>query len=279
MTAVDPKPKRSMAPWAPKWQPKALDAALTAAGGRLGQPQSQHWRVLSAQWAIFVFAPIMAIGIFGLCCAAPAVFFSDARSATAYFALGGVAVLALGFGVATLTSPRRAVGVVVFEHGLVHVDGERTQVIGWSEVTNVWRRVTEYYDTSMQKSKTRRTKYHVILESISSSPVHVNDEFTEIEALTDHIVTEVTRRQLPEAVRLVQQGQTLRFGPFGVGPHGIDNGRETLPWSQIRELQVIQGEIRIRKDGKWLSWSRADVGDIPNFFVFFAVAQSLAARE
>jgi len=259
----------------PTWQQQAVDAALTAAAGRLGTAQDQHWKTLHTQAALLFVVPILAIGLTALCCAAPAVYLSEAREATPYFASGGLLVLAVGYWAYRATAPKRRVGVVVFQHGLVHVDAHQTRVIPWSEVARVWQRITKYYDQSLQESKTKRTKYEVTLESVTAGSVHINDQFTDIAGLTNRIVAEVTQRQLPEAVRLIQQGQTLRFGPFGIGPHGIDNGQETLPWSQVRDLKVLDGELRVKKDGRWRPWSRQNVGGIPNFFVFFAIAKKL----
>jgi hypothetical protein len=184
--------------------------------------------------------------------------------------------LAVTYGIIRVTAPRRASGVVTFEGGLVIVDDGRPTVVPWTQVLSIRRKITEYY-TIGSRQKARRTAFDITVEIDGRPPYKITDQFQGVEALTARIESEVTNWRLPEAVRRVRQGETLRFGPLGVGPHGIDNGRQTLPFSSVRDVEVADGRLTVRIHGPRPSWSSHAVADIPNVSVFLALVQSLAS--
>ena len=180
----------------PPWQDQALQTALAAAGVQLGRPQTQHWRSIHHWQALRVVAVIAAVGITALCCAAPAVYFSDARGVAWAFAVGGLLVLALAYGVDRLTRPRRVTGVVTFEGGLVIVEDGQPSVVPWTQVRDVRRKVTEYLNLSRDR-KVRRTAYDITVEIDGRPPFRFTDQFQDVEQLTARIESEVANRRSP----------------------------------------------------------------------------------
>jgi len=82
--------------------------------------------------------------------------------------------------------------------------------------------------------------------------------------------------QLPNAVALVQQGQTVGFGDLGINAEGLVSTRHgVLPWRELQEVQVVQGYVKLRRAGKWLPWSNQPAAKIPNLFVFLTLADQL----
>jgi hypothetical protein len=73
----------------------------------------------------------------------------------------------------------------------------------------------------------------------------------------------------------IRTGQTLTFAPFSMSQQGINNGHESLSWSQVQAVDVNQGYVRIKKTGMSKSWGTASVAKIPNFLVFIVIAQEM----
>ncbi|MBX6752406.1 MAG: hypothetical protein IRY85_22550 [Micromonosporaceae bacterium] len=180
----------------PTWQDQALHTALAAAGDQLGRPHTQHWRSIHHWQALRLIAVVAAVGITALCCAAPAVYFSDARGVAWAFAVGGLLVLALAYAVDRITRPRRVTGVVTFEGGLVIVDDGRPTVVPWTQVRDVRRKITEYRSLSSGR-KTRRTAYDITVEIEGHPPFRFTDQFQDVEMLTARIESEVANRRSP----------------------------------------------------------------------------------
>jgi hypothetical protein len=242
-------------------QDSRLTAVLAVAADRLGEPQTQHWRSINRWNALSIAAVVLSVGVVAL--TATAAYYPDARGPAVTLALGALVLVTVAYGRYRAVASR-VTGVVTFAEGLVIVDGSRPMVVPWTDVLTVWPHVTEYALT---------------LECRGLDPVHLNDQFQDIEALSERVESEVRRRQLPDALRRVRQGETVRFGPVAVGPHGINNGRETLPWRRLLDITVAAGRVMVLEDGRWLAWSNHKVVDVPNLVVFLALARALAEDE
>ena len=83
---------------------------------------------------------------------------------------------------------------------------------------------------------------------------------------------EALKHLLPRAIETYNAGGTLQYGKLSVSQAGIGNGKEIVPWAQIKSVQVSNGFIAIKKDGKWLNWANVAVAKTPNYFVFLALA-------
>lgn len=86
---------------------------------------------------------------------------------------------------------------------------------------------------------------------------------------------QVAQAQLPGALAAVQQGQSLAFGDIVINMSGIASKHNATPWSSIREVQVSKGNVRIRKEGKFLPLSKRPISKIPNVLLFVALADTL----
>jgi hypothetical protein len=89
----------------------------------------------------------------------------------------------------------------------------------------------------------------------------------------------VTRVQLPLAMQRFRAGQAVSFGPLTVSQHGIAAGDQSLPWSEVQEVRTWNGVVSVKKAGKWLSWNKALVSQIANYFVFDAMVRAIIAEK
>ena len=87
------------------------------------------------------------------------------------------------------------------------------------------------------------------------------------------------RPAAPKAVERFNAGQLVSFGPLSVGPSGITAGDQSLPWSEIEDVQTRKGMVSVKKSGKWLAWKRAQVSQIPNYFIFDALVGAILAQR
>jgi hypothetical protein len=62
---------------------------------------------------------------------------------------------------------------------------------------------------------------------------------------------------------------------LSVSQQGLSNGKEMLPWSDIKGIKLDKGVIAVSKQGKWLNWTTTSVAQTPNIFVFTALVDSI----
>ena len=82
-------------------------------------------------------------------------------------------------------------------------------------------------------------------------------------------------RQLHKSIETLNGGGTVRFGRLSVSPEGIGCDGTVLPWSDVEKVEVQQGVISVRKQGKWFNWGKVSVPDVPNVFVFIALVDQI----
>ena len=44
-------------------------------------------------------------------------------------------------------------------------------------------------------------------------------------------------------------------------------------------MQTRKGMVSVKKSGKWLAWKRAQVSQIPNYFIFDALVRAILAKR
>jgi hypothetical protein len=99
--------------------------------------------------------------------------------------------------------------------------------------------------------------------------------FEAAETWSSLIQQRVTEAQLPSALEALQAGRTLEFGKFKVNAQQLTAGSNSVAWSQVQDLKTEQGLLSVKKEGRWTSFSVSAIREIPNFFVFRALADVL----
>jgi hypothetical protein len=84
---------------------------------------------------------------------------------------------------------------------------------------------------------------------------------------------------LPRAISQFDAGQSAAFGPFTVGPAGITEDGESLTWDEIENVQTHDGFVRVKKAGTRRAWKEVPQPQVPNDFVFEALARTVLARR
>jgi hypothetical protein len=99
----------------------------------------------------------------------------------------------------------------------------------------------------------------------------------EVWVLGELISKEINKVRLVHAINGLQQGRKLDFGPLSIDAYRIYDGSDALPWREVEDIGIHQGRLVIRRvpRSRLLAWSKTDTHEIPDFDVFFALAQAL----
>jgi hypothetical protein len=191
----------------------------------------------------------------------------------------------------------RSVRILVFPWGLTYSNEDTKITARWEEVTHVWQQVVRHSTNSVHTSTDysyrmlfadgASVRFRASLDARTArrseasglSPAPGTTTQVEVAQLGRIIETAVTRAQLPKAIDLFNSGQPVSFGPLSVSRTGITDGDQILPWNEIEWVRTYSGKVSVKKSGKWLAWGKADVSQIPNYFVFNALVQTILSQQ
>jgi hypothetical protein len=90
---------------------------------------------------------------------------------------------------------------------------------------------------------------------------------------------ETTRRLLAAAFHATtREGREVQFGDVAVSARGVHCGGDFLPWNDVGDLSLFEGQAGIRFRGGG-SFAVIPVHQIPNLHVFLNLVESLSGRR
>ncbi|RDI34733.1 DUF6585 family protein [Lentzea flaviverrucosa] len=171
--------------------------------------------------------------------------------------------------------------VYVFSEGfaLPPRDGAPARAFTWDEVEAIHRFVTDNYVAGRLVITVH--SYRLVLadgELVVFRGTEQPDEVstTEVLQLGPLLQEKIFERRLPPAVEAINAGRTVTFGPLALSATGITTPGGLAPWDTVRDLSTSAGHVVIAAGGRPGSYA---IGDIPNFEVFWTLAQNLHAQN
>lgn len=88
----------------------------------------------------------------------------------------------------------------------------------------------------------------------------------------------ISSAQLPAAVAALNRGEELTFGDLRLSTTGIAAPKGFVPWTSIKAVNIDQGRVSVRQEGKFFSLSSQGAEKIPNCPLFLTLAQALTRQ-
>nr|CEL13150.1 Chaperone protein DnaK [Kibdelosporangium sp. MJ126-NF4]CTQ98838.1 Chaperone protein DnaK [Kibdelosporangium sp. MJ126-NF4] len=188
--------------------------------------------------------------------------------------ISGVVGVLCGIGyLHSISSNKKTAGMrlELFEHGLVSVSsGGQSLSLRWDSMTvyqSIVRRIV---------NGAASTFYTYTLYGPDGTTVRLRSEELQMaETWGPAIQNAVTAAQLPTAIATLERGGTLTFGDISLNVDSVTANGETRRWWEVKKVDVSDGHVVIRVQDKWLALSHTAVSQIPNFVVFYELAERL----
>ena len=223
------------------------------------------YRASRARFAVLIFG--LLILAFGLAMAGLAGYGllnpnSGQQSPLIGVVLGGAFMLCSLFPFWTMYTWRGA-HAQLFERGFVISLAGATTAGRWEDITSVTQRIVQsrYYGVPVWTSR----RYSITLAN--GQRALVNNAFAQAGKLGDAIQRMSANTLLPRAIASYHSGATLPFGRLSLSQAGISNGKETLPWSDLQGIVLLNGRVMVHRKGKRLAWTTTRISDTPNLYV------------
>jgi hypothetical protein len=164
----------------------------------------------------------------------------------------------------------REYNITLYEGGFEYSTISENRIVRWNEVVTVYQWILQ----RGPNGPVTQTRYTLFLQD-KKKLVLDNEHFKDVLGLGKTIQHEVTRRLMPQYVQTLNSGGTAQFGKLSISNQAISNGKESIPWSQVKKVQVRNGMIAIWKEDKWLTWSSIQASDVPNLFVLLSLVDQI----
>jgi hypothetical protein len=172
--------------------------------------------------------------------------------------------------------------VYVFTEGFALPAQEKTpaRAFTWDEVEALHRGVGDTYVNG--KLVVTVHSYRLVLadgELVVFRGTEQPDKVstTDVLALGPLLQQEIFDRRLPPAAEAINADQTVTFGPLALSASGITTSGGLAPWDTVQELSTSMGQVVLTTvRGKPVT---CPISDIPNFDVFWVLAQNLLAQD
>lgn len=186
------------------------------------------------------------------------------------FALFGLLVIAMGLGCFWLMWNGRGAHAQLFEQGFVISRGGKTTSGRWDDITSVTQAITV-----VRRNGITTTRYFYTIALANGEKVRVDNSYGKVEQLGNTIQQMASKVLLPRAIESYKSGASLPFGTISISQSGISNGKETVPWSNIKQVTTQNGTIIIKRNDKQLAWVKTLVAKTPNFYILMALVDQI----
>jgi hypothetical protein len=210
-------------------------------------------------------------------------------------------------GLRLFKSHSHGVQVFEFEEGLLRQQpGSPPETFRWDQIATVLGGSTAHYRTSSitpyDRGRYRGTRFAYTISRRDGASAKITGVYRDparvparsrpaisknhresiqrrYAALGEDTARHVMAAQLPAAQAALVRGEELTFGDIAISAGGVRAGqRDPVPWTEISDMEVEHGMVRIRQAGKFLTLSRRPVSEIPNFLLFATLADTLRKR-
>jgi hypothetical protein len=160
----------------------------------------------------------------------------------------------------------RGLRVLIFPEGLVRFQGEQTKTFFWDQVVSVCRHNTK---SNWHHGALGSLVYAV--ELASGETLRFDDYLPDLKRLGEMIEQRTLPYLLPLAQAALDAGETVAFGSVRVNQEGITHKKQTLPWNQVKSIEIADA-LKIKRHNKWAAWCTLPTAEVQNSHVLRAIA-------
>lgn len=167
-------------------------------------------------------------------------------------------------------------GVVVYERGFAVRDRKGVRAWRWEDLLSLTSAVTRHYTNGIY---TGTTHAYTLIDR-RSERLKLGDAYVRVEDLARAIEQGLFPVLYERAAGQYNAGQALAFGPAAISKAGIQIGKKTYPWTEVQQVSVQQGSLKVsKKGGGWFSGAAAPVSAIPNLGVLLSIIDQVVGVQ
>lgn len=163
--------------------------------------------------------------------------------------------------------------IVLYQNGIACNDRKGLRAWRWDEIASITAAITRHYTNGVYTGTTH--KYTLIHNQ--GDKISFNDSFGKVEDLANAVREQIFPHLYKKAADAYNSGQTVTFGQLSLSRDGgLQIGKKTYPWSEIAQVSIEQGYIKVaQKGGGWFSGALVTASTIPNLDIALSLINQL----
>lgn len=199
-----------------------------------------------------------------------------------FYILIAIPIAAIAYGIYAFIDYK--LRVYQFTNGLVHAKGQQIATIRWDQIDAIWIAVSQqrYFSLAgalVSALASARNTRSLTVRRVDGASFKFTNTLRNSHMLMQNIEQAVMQSHMPRAVVAYQSGQVIPFGPLTVGRQGMGNGRETIPWQEVQNVDMKRGYLQVKRAGKTFNWANVNVSKIPNLLVFISLVNGVRSGQ
>jgi hypothetical protein len=187
--------------------------------------------------------------------------------------VGGTGVVLFGAGFyMMLRGPKH---ITVYENGLRCRRGSKQETLFWVDVEAVRDFSVKLIVNGVVQHTTRTVK----VRAAGGRTIEFSTGAQTNGGLPDAVLQRAYDHITPRVLQQLANGQTVDLGPLEVSAAGVGSRLATIPWSQVGDVQIHNGEVAIYEGSSSSPWKRVMLGDIDNVRLLFALLDHFGGRR
>lgn len=162
--------------------------------------------------------------------------------------------------------------VLAYPDALVRVERDRFFPVLWDQVASVRQKITELHLHQGLTTVKGGVFYKFTIRMKDGQELCINKALGEgFEQFCAYLAERSREYLLPPAQAALKAGRKVYFGPFEMSQEGLHRNGDTLAWSKVELIDVLNGYVSVLVCGQaWTSVASHDVANLP---VFLALAR------
>jgi hypothetical protein len=174
-----------------------------------------------------------------------------------------------------VSAKARQLGFHLFDEGLVHATGAGLQAYPWDAIDTVYQSITRRESGGVPMG----TAHSYLVEFNDGRRLTLNNFSADMKVLGPFLQSQVARVQVPRALRHLDSGHAIPFGPFTVNSAGVSRGGRGATWSEIACVYIENGGVRLHRSGGKAVLGGRQIRDLPNYATFVCLVDNLATAQ
>jgi hypothetical protein len=204
-----------------------------------------------------IAAGLVVVGLVGIAIGAN---LSDSGGTSKFFLISlGIGLLCVAGYLFFRWYAGRDIHVLIYNDGLTVIRNDDMRSYRWDEIDSLFQKlvVSSVYGIRGATSK----KYTLVPKK--GAVIIFTEILPNVDELGQRIQQQITLRRLPEDLKRMDAGETIRFGPISIDKQGVIVQQKTLPWDAVGRAKAYQGLLQI--GDKWIA-----ISEIPNLLLLLA---------
>jgi hypothetical protein len=166
--------------------------------------------------------------------------------------------------------------VYLYEQGFILVERpDAPQAYRWDGIDTVFQKIVVQRAYGIKTA----TNYIYTITARDGRTTKLTHFWAGIDELGPHVNESVSRALLPGATAALERGQGVQFGDMTLNAAGISGRRKSVTWSEVKQVTVAAGYVRVGVVGQFLALSNTAAANLPNLPLFFTLVERMRQQS